>query len=133
MSKPSSSSSSFKLLRGSISSSAGPSSQPTGSFVLPCRKLILNYSESKASSAGVRNLLRTQNSNQKSNSNSNSSQQKSNNEFLELLSKGANQKSDSKLNSSHTILDLANRFPQTEIVVQQNESREPTLTALYSE
>ena len=140
-------SSTLKLLRGSFSTSPGPSSQPTGSFVLPCRKLIINYSESKPSSAGVRTLLRINNrrqSNNNSNSISNSNTSYNPNSstieneiepalYSFLSSSNPNQKSDPKLNSNHNILDVAHRFPQTEIIIQQNENREPCVSAFYSE
>ena len=111
-----------RLLRGSLSSRPGPGG-PTGSFHLPCRKIVLEYCPHGASSKGTRRFVIPTALADVPDNRAASAKGKA---------KAAEYRSQAVLETSRAI-DVARAFPSVEFVVKENPNKHPLLRGFYSE
>lgn len=121
-----------RLLRGSLSSRPGPGG-PTGSYVLPCRKLVVEYCPHGESSRGTRNYLLKATALARSRlaagANAGATSRSS-----APSGKGKERQLDPSLGLEESrIVQLAREFPSCEVVVKEAPHKHPLARGFYSE
>ncbi|KDN53432.1 hypothetical protein K437DRAFT_253130 [Tilletiaria anomala UBC 951] len=95
-----------RLLRGTLFSRPGPAGQPAGSYVLPCRKIVLEYCPRGASSVGTR-------------------------DFLTTPTHKAPRVAAAAIAAQSRIVQLAQEFPSVEVVIKEAPHKHPLARGFY--